>query len=234
MLFVRDSGEEVGETKLNLRQPHRLLIPYTQAMFASYLLRTQQNRVLIVGLGGGAMVHFLTHHELKLSVEAVEIDPMVVKLAHSHFDLPSGKNVKIITADAFDHLAAAKKQTYDVIYMDAFLKPAADTDATGAPLRLKTVRFYKSIHQKLTPGGMVVFNLNAHNKIRQDVKTIGEAFPQTYVFRVSGSKNIIVIGSLEATRVKAAELKTRARMLDRQFKANFTFQKLAKNLVREK
>lgn len=229
MLFVRDDGKEVGETRMNINKPEILLAPYTRAMFASYLLRPRPKRVLIIGLGGGAMVHFLAHHEPDLVVDAVEIDPIVVKIAKSHFKLPSSDQINVITADAFDHLAATKPQTYDVIYMDAFLKPAADTDATGAPRRLRTVKFYKSVQQKLSPGGVVLFNLNRHGALREDVKTIGESFPQAYVFRVTGSDSIVVAGSMETRRAK---LSTGARALNRRFKTNFSFQKLAKNLVR--
>ena len=61
MLFVRDTGEEVLETQINLRQPHVLQFEYLKFLFASYLFRDPQQDVLIVGLGGGGMVHFLRH-----------------------------------------------------------------------------------------------------------------------------------------------------------------------------
>ena len=41
--------------------------------------------------------------------------------------------MNIVTADGLKFIAEAEKQ-YDVIYLDAFLKPSADTDSTGVPL----------------------------------------------------------------------------------------------------
>ena len=142
IVFVRDGGQEIGETKIDITKPHELLIPYTQTMFASYLVRPKQERVLIVGLGGGAMVQFLKHHEPEVKVDAVEIDPAVVKIAAEYFDTKPSENVRIFTQDGFEYFKATE-DTYDVIYMDAFLKPSRDTDSTGVPLNLKTIDFYK-------------------------------------------------------------------------------------------
>ena len=57
------------------------------------------------------------------------------------------KNTKIITEDAFKYFKDNKTR-YDVIYMDAFLKPSEGTDATGQPLRLKTTEFYKGLPRR--------------------------------------------------------------------------------------
>lgn len=122
LIFVRDNGEEAVETALNVSKPHQLRVPYMQTMFASYLFRPQAQHVLIVGLGGGAMVQFLKHHQPELRIDAVEIDPVVVKIADQHFGTRSGGNVNIVTADAFKYLNETRS-LYDVIYMDAFLKP---------------------------------------------------------------------------------------------------------------
>src|SRR5262249_29145201 len=51
--FVRESGEALIESQVNLDKPHELLVPYTRYMFGSYLLRPKPEKVLIVGLGGG-------------------------------------------------------------------------------------------------------------------------------------------------------------------------------------
>ena len=131
MLFVRDRGEEVVQTSVNMKKPYELLHDCNRMMFASYLFMPKPERVLIVGLGGGAMVHFLKHYDPKVQVDAVEIDPMVVKVADRYFDIRAEKNVNIITADGLKYLTDTEN-LYDVIYMDAFLKPSEKTDSTGA------------------------------------------------------------------------------------------------------
>ena len=230
MIFVRDGGVEAVESQVNLRRPHDLLVPYTRTMFASYLFRPEQEEVLIVGLGGGGMVHFLKHHDPKLKIDAVEIDPAVVKIAAEYFGVRSGGHLNVVTADAFRFLDETKKR-YDVIYMDAFLKPAPDTDPTGVPLRMKTIEFYKQVQEKLKPDGLVVFNVNVHDRAADDIKTIRGAFAQVYPFRVL-DVNVVVVASTAKARETTSALKTRARQLDRRFKANFSFSQLLKQLAR--
>src|SRR5436309_2619866 len=123
--FIRDNGDEVIESQQDLARPHELLLDYTRFMFLSYLFRPKQEKVLIVGLGGGSMVHFLKHYDPKVKVDVVEIDPAIVKLADKYFGVRTGGNITIHTQDAFQFLKTTKDK-YDVIYMDAFLKPSRD------------------------------------------------------------------------------------------------------------
>ena len=118
-----------------------------------------------------------------MQIDAVEIDPLVVQLADKYFGTRSGENVNIVTADGLKFIAEAKKQ-YDVIYLDAFLKPSADTDATGVPLSLRTRQFYEQLQAKLKPGGVAAFNINPHAQMAEDVRAIRSAFPQAYEFQL--------------------------------------------------
>ncbi len=230
LLFVRDNGEEAIQSMVNLKKPYELLHSYARTMFASYLLRPRQEQVLIVGLGGGAMVHFLKHYDPDVKVDALEIDPVVVQVADRYFDIRSGGKVNIITADGIRYLQHTEKR-YDVIFMDAFLKPSADTDSTGKPLAMKTEQFYKEVQKRLTDRGVVVFNVNPHQTVDADLRTIRAAFSQTYVFHTADT-NIIVLASLSATREEFAALRARAKQLDQRFKATFSFQDLLKTMVR--
>jgi spermidine synthase len=228
MNFVRDNGEEHIQTIWNSKRPYDLVTNYSRLMFSSYLFMPQPKRVLIVGLGGGAMVHFVEHYDPEVKVDAVEIDPKVVEFADKYFDVRTEKNVKIITQDAFKYFKE-NKTLYDVIYMDAFLKPSEGTDATGQPLRLKTTEFYKGLHEQLTPDGIVVINLNVYDGTKDDVATVRGAYPQIYTFR-STTPNLIVVGTWEKAKTSAADLRTRARALDQRFKATFSFQNVVGTL----
>ena len=58
LLFVADNGREGLQSSIDLTDPGELQVRYTRALFASYLFRHPQEKVLIVGLGGGGMVRF--------------------------------------------------------------------------------------------------------------------------------------------------------------------------------
>jgi spermidine synthase len=198
-------------------------------MFANYLLQPKQSKVLIVGLGGGSMVHFLQKHDPTVAVDAVEIDPVVVQLAERFFNLKPQKNVKLIVADGFEYFK--KTQTkYDTIYMDAFLKPSAETDETGVPLQLRTIQFYQQLQSRLTDGGCVVFNINPHAGLDEDLKTITKAFPQTYVFSLPNSEGVVAVGSMLPERRELDALREAGTAMDKRFKASFSFEAVASRL----
>lgn len=222
LLFVRDNGREVVESRVHLDRPHEPAMPYVPVMFAGYLFKPQQEQVLIVGLGGGSMVHFLKYHEPTLRIDVVEIDPVIVQLADEYFDVRSDDNVGIVTIDAFDYLADTPER-YDVIYMDAYLEPSQATDSTGMPRRLKTVAFYTAIQTKLRPSGLVVVNLNEHDATPEDISTIRAAFAQLALFDVPRSRNVVAVASTAASPVSESMLEERARHLDERFQASFSF-----------
>ena len=221
MNFVGDNGVEQIQTLANMKRPYELVTHYSRLMFASYLFVPQQKQVLIVGLGGGAMVHFYEHYDPDAKVDVVEIDEKVVQLAEKYFDVRTRKNTNIIREDAFTYFKSNTTR-YDVICMDAFLKPSEKTDATGQPLRLKTIEFYKGLREQLTPDGIVVINLNVHPGTNDDLAAIRSAYPQAYTFKAT-TPNVIVVCTWDKTRVTAAALHEKAKELDRRFKATFTF-----------
>lgn len=231
MLFVRDTGEEVVESQLDLDRPHELRVAYTKYMFLNYVFNPSPGKVLIVGLGGGSMVHFLQHHDPDVEVDVVEIDPVVVALAEEYFGIVSEGNVEIMTADGFDYLRTTEER-YDVIYMDAFLKPSDETDSTGAPLRLHTAPFYDAVKERLQPGGVVVFNLNTHRQLNQDLRTIRDSFPQTYRFHIPNTGNVVVVGSPSEQRESLARLREAANRIDERFDTGFSFHTLIRRLDR--
>lgn len=228
LIFVQEDGSETVESRVNMNKPHELLSNYTRFMFSSYLVRPKQERVLIIGLGGGAMIHFLKHNDPGLKVDVVEIDPLVVHVSDQYFNIRSEDNVNIVTADAINYLSNTK-QKYDVIYLDAYLAKSIGTDSSGVPLRLKTERFYKTLQQKLTPGGLIVFNLIARNSFKEDVLAIRNSFLHVLLFDVPFSSNYVLVGCTGNTP-DPTELKARAKDFDHRFNTNFSFQKLLDSL----
>ncbi|HYO24256.1 MAG TPA: fused MFS/spermidine synthase [Lacipirellulaceae bacterium] len=231
LLFVRDSGEEVLESRINLKAPHVLQFEYLKHLFTSYLFRYPQQDVLIIGLGGGSMIHFLQHADPGVRIDAVEIDPLVVKLADEYFAVRSSDHVRLITADGLKFISEpSEAKTYDAIYLDAFLKPSAGTDATGVPLALRTQEFYKHLQSRLKPGGVVAFNINPHAAVQDDVKAISAAFPQTYQFALPRDQGLVVVGASDSARLSRTVLMDRAAALDATFSEALRFKEMARRL----
>jgi spermidine synthase len=214
LLFVDSAGKEMRQSQVDLAHPARLQFPYTRTMFASYLLVPRPRRVLIVGLGGGAMVHFLKAHDPEVAMDVVEIDPAVITVARDLFAVNADDHLAIHEADGLVFLKATKTR-YDVIYLDAFLAVAKDvTDGTGTPRHLKAARFLELVRSRLAPGGVAVFNLHHHQDLQADLAAIRAAFSQHYTFRVARDGNLIAIGSTERDRRDEQALRKQATALD--------------------
>jgi spermidine synthase len=227
MTFVRDNGQEAVQSRVDLTAPGKLLSPYAHGMFASYLYQPQPRRVLIVGLGGGAMVRFLTHHQPQVQIDAVEIDPVVVKLADQYFEVRSSGNVRVHTADAVKFVESTTDR-YDLILMDAFLRPSGDTDTVGVPTRLKTLEFLGRLKQALNPGGIVAFNINEHDSMTDDIASVRTAFGNAAVYRCPPSENKVVIAA-EGVVPSDDELRARVGELDARFGGALKFAEILTN-----
>jgi spermidine synthase len=227
LTFVRDNGQEAVQSRVDLTAPHTLQSPYARGMFASYLYQPHPRRVLIVGLGGGAMVRFLTHHEPQVRIDAVEIDPAVVRLADQYFDVRSGGNVRVHTADAVKFVESTEDR-YDVILMDAFLRPSSDTDTTGVPTRLKTLAFLGRLKRALAPGGVIAFNVNEHATLADDIAAVTTAFGHAAVYRCPPADNKVVIAA-EGGLVTDDEMRARIAALDARFGGALSFAEVLRN-----
>lgn len=229
--FVRDNGDEVIESRVDLERPDDLLIEYTRYMFMSYAFRPNPQKVLIVGLGGGSMVHFLQRRDPKVKVDVVEIDPVVASIADRYFGVRSGGNVDIHVTDGFEYLNSTESK-YDVIYMDAFLRPSGGTDKTGVPLHLKTLAFYDQLKKRLNPDGVVMFNLNPHLTVRDDIGTIKEAFPNVYVFQLRNYSGYVVAASTAKDKMTAKDIAAAAAEIEARLKPTFSLRAMAGRLAR--
>ena len=233
LIFVRDSGEEVVESTLDISSPQTLFLLYTQKMFSSFLIGDIPKKVLLAGLGGGSMVHFVNYYFPKIQMDIVEIDPEILKIAKEYFNLKENKMNKIIIADVYEFLKNSKNY-YDIIFMDAFLKPSKHTDPTGVNLKQKEKDFFNHIKKNLTSRGVVVFNINYHKDYLQDIQNMRENFPNIYIFQKERSGNIIVVCSMEKQRYSQEFMQKRGEEIDKEYKTNFSFMNLSKIYLGDK
>ena len=231
LFFVDERGREQRQSAIDVLNPHQLQLRYSRSIFSTFLFRNPQEHVLIVGLGGGGMVRFLNHVMPETKVDAVEIDPAVVSIAADYFGTHESDTNRIFTQDAFVFLREATNGPYDVIYMDAFLKPTVNPGASEVTQRLKTVTFLKDVQARLKPGGLLAFNLiESHNSTAKDLSAIRETFPSVYLFSVPGSGNLVVIASLEETPVTEAELAERIGKIEPRLRGQLPFEQFVESL----
>ncbi len=222
LLFVDEQGEEACQSALDLANPAGLPLAYTRGMFASLAYGDLPRRVLVVGLGGGGMVRYLEKTLPDLRIEAVEIDPEVVRIAKEYFGIRESERVRIHTADAFDFFTE-DHGTYDRIYMDAFLRAPEESGINEKARRLKTREFLEQVKGRLAPGGVIAFNLISWDeRTPADLESIGQVFPGLVRYPVPETGNLIVVAPRDGPAPDAVSLLARAAGLDASLPLGFS------------
>jgi spermidine synthase len=209
------------QSAMNLKDPTALRLVYSKYTSLGFAFRPDAKKVLIVGLGGGSIPKKLQKEFPSMEIDVVEIDPEVVRIARSHFNVRETKNLRLHAQDGRMFLTRTPHQ-YDVIMLDAYY-----TDAM--PFHLATREFFELAQRKLTPNGIIVANLisavtgRSGRIARAFVKTQRRVFPQTYVFAarrpdnvsIESIQNVIVIATRDKQRVDIKEIVRRAEALDK-------------------
>lgn len=226
LYFVRDNGDEALESSIDLSFPQNLFLLYTQTLFSSFLLIPDRKDVLLIGLGGGGMVHYLNFYFPKINLDVVEIDSEIISIAKKYFFLKENPKTKIINSDAYTYIFESSK-TYDIIFLDAFLKPSPETDSTGVSNKFKEKEFLKKLKERLKRNGLVAFNINTHEKMEEDILSIQEEFPNIYKFRKNRSGNLILLASSNPKKFTKEELLKVGKSLDSLASSSFSFEEIA-------
>jgi spermidine synthase len=211
MYFVGDNGLQYIESRVDRAYPASLDLDYTRTMMAGFLLQPRPRRLLMLGLGGGGMSNYLFGRIPGLEVDAVDIDPEVVRLAQTYFDVPKADpRYRVHVDDARLFVERATTQ-WDMIMLDAFR-------GVFVPFHLKTAEFYRAVLARLSPQGVVVANL--HNVTRMyphDRETMATVFPTRYSFVSEGGNQTTLVASADPRRASPYVVRANARAAQPQF-----------------
>lgn len=107
--------------------------------------------VLVLGLGGGAVVHTLRRLVSPARIVAIELDPVVARIAHEHFDV-AGPDLEVRLGDAFDYVRGDEIESFDVVLDDVF------GQREGLPLRDERLdgEWWPAVGALVAPGGALV------------------------------------------------------------------------------
>jgi spermidine synthase len=203
------------QSAVDLDNPQHMLFEYTSYIHLAVVACPQPRRVLIIGLGGGLIPYrFLLDYPSLEQVDAVEIDPEVVKVARRYFPLPKDPRFRTVSQDGrlfvekkAEAIAAGTAQPYDIVIIDAF---AAD----AIPYHLTTREFQQAVHRILAPDGVVAMNIIAATDgpaaklLAAMSRTTQSVYPQIYLFSVGDQnpiydtfdRNIILIATNQTRR----------------------------------
>jgi spermidine synthase len=217
---IEEDGERLlyfdrtKQSSMDMGRPYDLKLPYTQHMTLAFSLAPDAKRALFMGLGGGSLPKKYAREFPLMEIDAVELDPEVVKIARDLFHVKETKNFRVHTMDGRMFLLKTPR-VYQAIFLDAYY-------ADAVPFHMTTVEFYRDVEKKLAPEGVLATNIIGavsgpdSKMFRSMLKTLGLVFPVHYLFRVGGANgspeildNIIVLSVKSKKRIPVSDLKQR-------------------------
>lgn len=146
--------------------------------------------ILLLGLGGGSVISIL-RDDLGYTgkITAVELDPVIVKIAAREFGIRNAFNQKIIVADAFEYIAKTRLH-YDLILCDLFIEHKVVTGVFQQD-------FWNKVAAILVPGGKIIVNVSTSgrqiNRSRVLMERERERF-RFYLIQKAGGSNTLLKG----------------------------------------
>lgn len=169
--------------------PRRLVLSYTRMAMLGLACVPRARNILVIGLGGGSMVKYLQQNLPEARIEAVELDPEVLRVAQEYFDVRPDPQLILICEDGRKYLES-QAQAYDLIFLDAY-------GPSEIPPALATLEFLQQVRLHLNQEGAVVANLwglPENRKYLSMLRTFQEAFGEIHILRARPSNNRIVLG----------------------------------------
>ncbi len=200
LLCLNDAREGTHSVRLG----HGLLTGgYYDVLFLGPLL-AQGRRILVLGMGGGTTVVAYRRLYPGAHVTAVEIDPLVVRVAHEYLGLEPGPDLEVRLEDARPFLGRGS-ELFDVIEVDVFAGSAY------APFYCLTAEFFEAARARLAPNGLLTMNVYApggdSTLAEAVVATLAGVFPATFELQLEEERVLITFReptSLDAVRALLA------------------------------
>ncbi len=190
--------------------PTHLELEYARiAMIALGLARNPPQRVLVVGLGGGSMPQFLRLAYPDARIDVVEIDPAVVWVAETYFDVRQDERLHVHVGDGRAFVESVPPGSYDIIILDAY-------GVGSVPRHLTTFEFLRAVRQALRTDGVAVSNIwgpNINAVYRDMLSTHRAVFDALQIVYTPNDGNVLVFGLPRSLRLTQAELAARARAI---------------------
>lgn len=201
-------GDSDEQSKLLKSSPHIPQHTYLQAMLL-VLLFIKPKRVIVLGLGGGGLIHALRHYDRAINITAVELRGEVIDIAKRYFQLPTGKKLTLIHQDATEFLVAREHKKADVIFADIY-------GADGVDENQLSETFIANAASLLKSEGYLVLNCwKEHSQNRELLALLQIHFAEVRAC-LTGGGNWVVIAGKVAKSVSSSGLKADAQQLSLQ------------------
>lgn len=147
-------------------------------------------RVLVLGVGGGAVIHQLQRYIKPDEIIGVELNPVHIMLAKKHFGI-SSKLAKLVQADAVNWLDNYNGPPFDMIIEDLF------GEKDGEPERAVKANkaWFEKLNAHLADDGILVMNFISRKDLKNcaaiSYKKISALYKSAFEFTLTHYVNAI-------------------------------------------
>lgn len=147
-------------------------------------------RVLVLGVGGGAVIHQLQRYFMPEEIIGVELNPVHIMVAKRFFGI-TNKHAQLVEADAIRWLENYSGPPFDLIIDDLF------GEEQGEPVRaIKANKdWFEKLNTHLSPDGLLVINFVSSSDLKNcaavSYKKIASLFSNVFQFSLSHYENAI-------------------------------------------
>jgi spermidine synthase len=211
--------------RLHMEKPWQPASEYLRSLICATAMAPQVNRVLILGLGPGALIHCIREIYPDVVIDSVELRRVVYEAARDHFNLPDDDRVNYILKDATHFVKQPPEELYDLIIVDMAMSDSI------SPLLVQP-GFWMHALSHLAPLGVICANLwrGSQHRFEWIFNRLGSCLKTPpIVLRHRQIDNMVVFGSpvvLEGIEV----LEFRKRVIDYAAKLGFEPEALVKQL----
>lgn len=162
---------------------------YIRVAAAGLAFTPGRERALVMGLGGGAFPMLLHRRVPGMTVDVVEINPVVVDVAKRFFGVTPDARLRITVEDGALFMKREGPK-YDVILLDAY-------SDEGIPEHLRSPAFFEEVRGRMQPKGASVINIALMDAAAEArlIRAYASVFEGCALLRGQVLGNVILVGT---------------------------------------
>ena len=207
-------SSRLEQSSVLMTRPYYLIHEYTQVMLLG-LVFVEARHMTLLGLGGGGLVHSLSHYYPQATIQVVEIRQAVIDIAYDWFDLPRQDNLQVVKDDAMHYVSRLTQGCTDIIFSDLY-------EAEGMAACQQQQAFIVACYQSLSESGCLV--LNFHDRPHRGsllMDTIESFFSEIILYdseESSGKRSSIMFCCKNTVALHESDINWRAECLTKLVK----------------
>jgi len=223
-LYIQD--KTAIQSQLDMERKEKLLLQHSRAMMSFLLFQSNPKSILLFGLGGGSIIHFLCHWFPELKITVVDVNCKVLNIAKKYFDISETPQVSIQLADASIYINQTKQKNLSAILVDVH-------NGKCLPDFLYNQDFIEQCFRALSSEGMLVINVLVNND--QEFLNIMTALRQCFTgislcMTLENQQNILLFAFKSPVELDMNKLSVKADEYQRKY--GIEFDRFISNIIK--